>query len=288
MIKVLVMSDLHLGPEGRVKYGLDTAQRFSSALEDAARLYGDADLCVFAGDIADKGEAEAYQRFDEMRSEFKIPQAVLLGNHDDRETYLRVAQEPMTNGTHHVQGRRDIGDVRLLLLDSSEPGRVEGVLDQARLEWLRDELATAKAESKPVLIITHHHPQRLHMPVDRYKLTAPETLREVLDASGARIDLILAGHCHIPTAGNWYGYSVATISGNQHRVSPFLPGMTGQQTSYEGPAQFAVILHDGEECVVHFHNYVDRNIALPDAMFPWKYDQWEHIPHFLRKTATYN
>lgn len=282
MIKIIMMSDLHLEPEGRVKYGLDTAQRFACALDHAARFYGDADLCIFAGDIADKGEPEAYRRFDAMRAQLEIPQVVLLGNHDDRDTYLQVGQAPMICPTEHVQGIRDLGDIRLVMLDSSQPGRVDGVLDDRRLDWLADELAAAKAEERPVVLVSHHHPQRLHMPVDRYKLTAAEALREVLDASSARIDLILAGHCHIPTAGNWCGYAVATISGNQHRVAPFLPGMTGQQTSYEGPAQFAVILHDGEECVVHFHNYVDRNISLPDAMFPWKRDQWERIPDFLK------
>lgn len=273
MPKIIVMSDIHLGPEGCVKFGLDTGARFAKALEDAARLHGDADLVVFAGDIADQAEPDAYARFEAMRARLDLPQRVMIGNHDDRPVYLAGARDPMRDPSGFVQGSLSLEGTRVVMLDSTEPGHVEGILCETRLSWLAEELAAAKAAQENVILLMHHNVPRLGMPVDRYSLTKPEALRAVLDRSGARIALIMAGHCHVTSAGSWAGYPMATISGNQHRVEAFLRGRTGQQISYEGPAQYGVILADEDGATVHFHNYIDRNIALPDAMFPWKKDQ---------------
>lgn len=281
--KIIVMSDLHLGAAGTVQYGLDTAERFAKALGDAARLYGDADLCIFAGDIADEADPAAYRLFEDMRSRLDMPQCVLLGNHDDRDVYLAHGRDQMVDANGFVQGVREIGETRVIMLDSSEPGHVEGVLCQTRLDWLAGELAVARATHQKAILVLHHNPQRLHMPVDRYSLARPEALLAVLKASGVEIPLIIAGHCHITSAGSWGGYAVVSISGNQHRVAPFLTGMRGQQACYEGAAQFAVIMAEGEDATVHFHGYVDRNIELPAAMFPWKLDQWQKTPDFLNE-----
>jgi 3',5'-cyclic AMP phosphodiesterase CpdA len=273
LLKIVVMSDIHLGPAGRVKFGLDTAARFRAAVSDVTRLYGDSDLCVFAGDLTDHAEPEAYYHFETLRRAVDLPQLVMLGNHDDRNVYLETAVNPMRDENGHVQGYRDIKGHRILMLDSSEPGHVEGVLCDQRLGWAAARLQEARAAGLKVIVLIHHNPCALQMPVDTYRLSRPERLLSVLRGSKADIIQILAGHCHITTAGSWGGFPCATISGNQHRVEAFLRGRTGQQLSYEGPAQFAVIVSNGSDCVLHFHNYVDRNIALPDAMFPWKCDQ---------------
>ncbi|MBL0373513.1 metallophosphoesterase [Rhizobium sp. KVB221] len=282
MKKIIVLSDIHLGPSGTVKFGLDTAVRFARALDDINKLYGDADLCVFAGDIADEANPAAYQLFEDMRTRLSMPQYVLLGNHDDRQVYLDNCKAPMLDVDGFVQGAHDLGDTRIVMLDSSEPGHVEGILCPKRLSWLSEQLSAAKAKNQQVVLIIHHNPQKLFMPVDRYSLAEPDMLLSVLKESGARIPLIMAGHCHITTAGSWGGFPVVTISGNQHSVAPFLPGMTGQQACYEGPAQFGIIMCEEENCTVHFHSYINRNVELPAAMFPWKKDQWQKVPDFLQ------
>lgn len=281
MAKIIVLSDVHLGPSGTVKFGLDTEQRLEKAFDDINRLYADADICIFAGDIADEAHPEAYQLFEEMRKRLKMPQFVMLGNHDDRGVYLQNCTAPMLDPNGFVQGFHELGNTRVVMLDSSEPGHVEGILCNSRLNWLADQLAEAKSKNQQVVLFLHHNPQTLHMPVDRYSLDAPQELLAVLKASGVHIPLIMAGHCHITTAGSWGGYAVVTISGNQHSVAPFLPGMTGQQACYEGSAHLGVVMVEGEDCTVHFHSYIDRNAELPAAMFPWKKDQWQKVPEFL-------
>ena len=273
LLKLVIMSDIHLLPKGEVKRGLDTAPRFKTAIHSLNELHGDADLCVFAGDITEKSDVEAYTLFDEIRAGNNLPQRVLLGNEDDRNVYLEHAKNPMLDENRFVEGYDDIKGHRVLMLDSSEPGKLRGGLCERRLSWAAERLVEAKAQGLKVILLLHHNPCALQMPVDTYRLAEPEKLLEVLHKSGADIIQILTGHCHITTAGSWGGYPCATISGNQHRVEPFLRGRTGQQACFAAPAQYAVLLSDGINCAVHFQNYVDENTIMDPELFPHKVDQ---------------
>ena len=273
LLKLVIMSDIHLLPKGEVKRGLDTAQRFESAIRSVNEFHGDANLCVFAGDITDKSDVDAYARFDEIRAGNDLPQRVMLGNHDNRNDYLEHAENPMLDENQFVEGYDDIKDHRILMLDTSEPGVVAGVLCERRLSWAAERLAEAKALGLKVILLLHHNPCALQMPVDTYRLAEPEKLLKVLHESGAGIIQVLAGHCHITSAGSWGGYPCATISGNQHRAELFLRGRTGQQDCFEGPAQYAVIMSDGINCAVHFHNYVDESTIMNPELFPHKIKQ---------------
>lgn len=273
MLKIIVMSDLHLLPPGETKFGLDTAERLGKAISDVREFYDDADLCVYAGDIADSGQAASYAQFEKIRENTPMKSRVMVGNHDDRQTYLENAVDPMVDKNGFVQGVMDIKGYRIIMLDSLKPGHSEGILCDKRLSWLATELSQAKTAGLPVILIIHHNVNRLHMPVDTYRLSEPEKLAKVLKDSGAQISQIIAGHCHITTAGSWFGFPIATISGNQHRVGGYFRNMSGQQPCYEGPAHFAVLFADGDSVTVHFHSYIDRNVQLPNAMFPWKLNQ---------------
>ena len=273
LLKLVIMSDIHLLPKGEVKRGLDTAPRFKSAIQNVNNLHWDADLCVFAGDITEKSDVSAYELFDEIRAGSNLPQRVMLGNHDDRNVYLEHANDPMLDENRFVEGYDDIKGHRVLMLDSSEPGLLRGGLCEQRLSWAAERLAEAKAKGLKIIVLLHHNPCALQMPVDTYRLESPEKLLNVFHESGADIIQILAGHCHITTAGSWGGYPCATISGNQHSVEPFLRGSTGQQDCYESPAQYAVIMSDGVNCAVHFHSYVNESTMMNPKLFPNKMNQ---------------
>ncbi|MBL4806785.1 MAG: metallophosphoesterase [Rhodobacteraceae bacterium] len=273
LLKLIVMSDIHLLPKGEVARGLDTAPRFVTAIQSVNTLHNDADLCVFAGDITEKSDVAAYALFDEIRAGNDSPQRVMLGNHDDRNIYLENATNPMLDENNFVEGYDDIKGHRILMLDSSEPGKLRGGLCEQRLSWTAERLAEAKALGLKIILLLHHNPCALQMPVDTYRLAAPEELLKVLHDSGADIIQIVAGHCHITTAGSWGGYPCATISGNQHSVEPFLRGRTGQQDCYAAPAQYAVIMSDGVNCAVHFQSYVNESALMNPDLFPGKADQ---------------
>lgn len=273
LLKLIFMSDIHLLPKGEVKRGLDTTPRFKRAIENVNEFHADADLMVFAGDITEKADADAYAVFDEIRAGNDLPQRVMLGNHDDRNVYLEHAEHPMLDMNRFVQGYDDIKGHRIIMLDTSDPGVLCSGLCGQRLAWTAECLAEAKAQDLKIILLLHHNPCALQMPVDTYRLAEPEKLLKVLHQSGADIIQILAGHCHITSAGSWGGYSCATIAGNQHRVEPFLRGRTGQQTCFETPAQYGVLMSDRINCAVHFQDYEDQSTIMNPELFPFKMDQ---------------
>ena len=55
MAKILVMTDLHITPEGQSIIGLDPGQRLADGLAHAARVHPDADRLVLMGDLTHHG-----------------------------------------------------------------------------------------------------------------------------------------------------------------------------------------------------------------------------------------
>ncbi|WP_282092755.1 metallophosphoesterase [Epibacterium ulvae] len=273
MLKIVVMNDLHLVSPGSPSPNMDTSERFDLALQHAVQRHSDADLCVFAGDIADKGDAGAYAVFDRLRCQYEVPQCVTLGNHDDRTVYTSTAANFEMDPNGYIQCRRDIKGHCILVLDSSEPGRTRGGFSKQKRDWIHAQLSDAKDLDLPVIVILHHNPSALQMPVDAYRLDEPDVLKAALLESGANIMQIVSGHCHISSAGSWSGIPCATIAGNHHSVEPFLRRRTGQQECYASSAEYGVVVSNGADCAVHFETYIGAQQAMDHALFPKKKDQ---------------
>ena len=73
ILKFLVMSDLHLVASPELAHGLDSAERLVVGVESINQEYPDADFCVLAGDLVDRGDKEAYQRLKAIMQPLKIP-----------------------------------------------------------------------------------------------------------------------------------------------------------------------------------------------------------------------
>lgn len=261
-LKLVIMSDLHLVPEGEVSNTLDTAARLRVAVESVNTHHADADLCILAGDLADLGEAAAYTRLHDIIAPLTVDTHLMLGNHDDRSTFLAVMGADHADGNGHVQKVIDIKGHRVILLDSSEPGLVEGRLCPARLAWLATKLD--EAMDRPVIVILHHHALPLSMPVDSIILRDGAALVDVLRRH-PDIRQVIAGHVHITTTGVWKGIPFTTLAGGHYNVSVNLPGHAHSQDRLEGPGQYAVVLANDETCVVHFENFLDRHhVIAPD------------------------
>lgn len=262
MLKLIVMSDIHMLPPAQIEYGIDTAAQFRKAVTQANQYYGDADLCVYAGDITDKAEVEAYQQFDQIRQGHKIPSCVLLGNHDDRPTYIDYArtdgsQAPMVDENGFIQGYADLKGHRIVMLDSSEPGHDDGILCEKRLIWLQQRLGEATVLDLTVIIIMHHHIRQIQLDhLDEIKLKQCDTFEQILRTSGANIAQIISGHCHITSAGSWLGFPIATLSGNQLRNDINLKNGQEKVQFFEAFGQFAVLHADDDGVTVHYHNYM--------------------------------
>ncbi|NNH71734.1 phosphodiesterase [Nocardia uniformis] len=235
------LSDTHFNTHGR---NSERAERVMAFLADLPQR---PDAIIVSGDIADEGRAEEYaQARVALLDGADVPVLILPGNHDDRSTMREVlfGQTPSPkpiNQVHRVKG------LTLVLLDSSIPGKPEGLLDDDTLTWLTDLLAATPADDSVVLAL-HHPPVAIHSTVvDPIRLTNPERLAEIVSGDD-RIVGVLTGHAHVPITTVFAGKplavapSVSSFIGNEWEVSA--PGHVPIDYATD-PALFFHFIADG-------------------------------------------
>jgi len=258
MLKLVVLSDLHLMDKGELSLGLDTAERLRAGVQAINDRHGDADLICIAGDLADLGQIAAYRRLRAALADLAMPVEITIGNHDDRAAYLSVFGADQAAETGFIDRVIDIKDHRVILLDSAiEPGRHDGRLEQVQLDWLAARLA--EAADRPVIVILHHHANPLFTEVDSIRLQNGPALVQVLQGH-ADIRQVIAGHVHYASTALWRGVPFTTLAGGHYSVT--VPLGEAMPQNLWGPAQMAVVLSDAEQTLVHFDNYLDGNAII--------------------------
>jgi len=153
---------------------------------------------VISGDLADAPSAEEYDHLKRLLAPLKLPFAAIPGNHDSRE----MMRSAFPNAAYaHPSGPLNqkiaVGELDLLLLDSSVPGKPHGELDAATLQWLDATLASSSDRS--ALLFLHHPPFVTgiwHM--DRQNLHNAGDLAEIVQRH-PRVRMIATGHVHRAT-----------------------------------------------------------------------------------------
>lgn len=255
-LKFVVMSDLHLVPEGELSLTLDTAARLEQAVETINTRYADADFCILAGDLADRGEAAAYRRLQDIIGRLAIPAHVTLGNHDDRPTFLDIFGADHAAETGNVDKVIDLKGYRIIVLDSSEPGRVDGVLTEGQIDWLRARLA--EAIDRPVIVVLHHNANALHIRSDDIRMLEPGPFIEALKTH-PDIRQVIAGHVHLTSAATYRGIPFTTLAGGHYSVSFNVDQPAVPFRRLTGPGQMAVVIGTEDRTTVLFEDFLDGN-----------------------------
>jgi 3',5'-cyclic AMP phosphodiesterase CpdA len=186
------LTDLHI----QVGPGDGAAVRATAAAVNAVRALSPVPHAVLVtGDVTESAAAAEYERARELLAPLELPVHVLPGNHDDPDA---LAAHLGWEGPHGYAV--PTGGVRVIALDSTRPGRDDGLLSTERLEWLETELATNPV---PTVIAMHHPPLLTGIPsLDRLGIAAAEraALASVL-ASNPHVVRVVAGHVHRATFG---------------------------------------------------------------------------------------
>lgn len=196
MTVIAQLSDIHVRPHG-VLYqdAVDSNVMFSAAVDSLNRIRPEPDLVVISGDLTDEGTEGEYRKLRELLVELRRPFVVLPGNHDDRGN-LRAAfpDHAWLPDEGALSFALDVGELRVVALDTSVPGLHHGELDAETLAWLDTELAEHR--NRTVVIVMHHPPFMTGIPyLDIYGLRNAEAFAAVL-ARHSNVDRILAGHVH--------------------------------------------------------------------------------------------
>jgi 3',5'-cyclic-AMP phosphodiesterase len=239
------LSDLHLGAAWE---GVDPTPRLERAIEAVRSLPNPVDAIVVSGDLSDDGSEESYRLARELLSRFEAPVHVLPGNHDDRAR-LRQAFDLPGEGDDPIDYSAEVGELRLVVLDSNVPGQDPGAFESTQLRWLDEELG--RNDERLALLVMHHSPLPTGIPEwDEINLVPAE--REALAAVVARhpqLRAIAAGHLHRTAASTLAGCPVLSVPSTYFQALPNfqVEDFEGEDFGNVGPPGFALhVLRDGE------------------------------------------
>ncbi|WP_405218196.1 metallophosphoesterase [Agrococcus sp. Ld7] len=203
------LSDTHLLAGGALLADLvDTAAHLRATAQRLRVAAADADVVVVSGDVADRGEPEAYalarEIIEPVAAELGAPIVWAAGNHDERQsmrTSLGLAGAP----ADPIDATIEVGDLRIVSLDSSLPGWHHGGFDAGQADWLRAALADPPALG--TVLVMHHPPLAYRSRLMRLlEFRDEEPLAEVL--GDGRVRAILSGHLHVNGSGTFRGIPV--------------------------------------------------------------------------------
>ncbi|WP_242097081.1 MULTISPECIES: phosphodiesterase [unclassified Sphingomonas] len=164
------------------------------------------DLLLATGDLVDRGAPESYARVKAALGALPFPVHYTLGNHDDRTNFAAAFPEtPMPDGFAQYVLERD--GLRLVVLDTLEPGRHGGGFCETRAAWLAERLAEDR--TTPTVIVMHHPPFEAGI---AWMNTHPDEpwVKRFADALAGhdQVFAIWCGHIHRAIVAPWRGKTV--------------------------------------------------------------------------------
>lgn len=149
-VHVVQLTDAHLfaDPAGSL-LGLNTRDSLGHVVGQVLREQPRIDLLLCTGDLSQDASEASYAAFRQMTAVLGAPSRWLPGNHDEAKVMQAVAPEL-------VQAVTDIGQWRIVMLDSAVVGATFGVLADEQLAVL--DRALADAGERHCLVCCHHQP----------------------------------------------------------------------------------------------------------------------------------
>lgn len=189
-LNLVQFTDPHLfGDPARSLRGVPTLPALQATLAAAAADIAAADIILATGDLVQDDPA-GYAHFRAELGRFGKPVLCIPGNHDD----VPAMRAALAEAPFHFGGVHDARGWRLVMLDSTVPGRTGGRLDEDEMAHLVQ--ALGDAPDRHVLVCLHHHPLPMHSRwLDSVGLdNGPELLALLRDFPNVRG--VVFGHVH--------------------------------------------------------------------------------------------
>jgi 3',5'-cyclic-AMP phosphodiesterase len=220
-----------------------SAESLAAGVRAVLALRPHPDAVLLSGDLADTAARAEYERVRELLAPLPMPVHVLPGNHDDRAALRACFPAGDAEDADEYRYVTEVGGVRLVVCDSTVPGRPEGRLDVA---WLEAQLGAPR-----VVVAMHHPPFPVGMPaLDEIALGAADTAAlAALLRRNPQVLRVACGHTHRAAFGVLGGCGVFSCPG-VHLTARLEIGAPGYEVVAEPPA-FA--LHVALEGTVTTH-----------------------------------
>jgi 3',5'-cyclic AMP phosphodiesterase CpdA len=175
------------------------------------------DLLLMSGDLTESGDAGSYALLAEAVRECPFPVRAMVGNHDDRAALIAAFPGTPADGgfVHYVL---PLGGLRLVVLDTLQPGRHGGAFCDARVAWLRARLA--EDMTTPTYIAMHHPPFESGITWLDSAASEPWIARFASAVVGfPQLKGIIAGHLHRVIHTVWNGLSITVCNSTAPAVA---------------------------------------------------------------------
>ncbi|MFF8775043.1 metallophosphoesterase [Kitasatospora sp. NPDC015120] len=248
MLTIAHFSDIHLGQDHHGDAGERARRRAEQVVAYLDALPGPLDAVLVTGDLADHGLPAEYREVAKVLAS-RHPVLLCPGNHDVRAPYREVLLGEAPSGGP-VNRLHALPGADVLMLDSSVPGRHDGLLDEETLGWLDRTLAEGPAD-RPAVVAFHHPPVILHLAyVDPIRQFGEDRLAEVLDRH-PRVRALLCGHAHTGAATRFAGRPLLVAPGVVSTV--MLPFEGSPEITFEQPPLIAFhLLDDDGRLTTHY------------------------------------
>jgi 3',5'-cyclic AMP phosphodiesterase CpdA len=174
------------------------------ALGHLAELRPRPDAAFITGDLADRGEPEAYRAMAGLLEGLPFPAYVIPGNHDDKRELLAAlgpwcpaGPELLPEICYSVR----VGPVLAVALDTAMEGSHSGGVSEKACRWLANELS--RNRGAPALVFCHHPPFESGMGLMDTPFINDDWLASALREDPAV--LLCCGHLHAGMALVWRG-----------------------------------------------------------------------------------
>lgn len=218
--------------------------------EAVAKIDGEAPAVhavIATGDLTADGTPAQYDALAELLAPLRARVLPIPGNHDDRDLLRAVFADAPWVDAGHASWVARVGDIRVVGLDTTDPGRPGAAFDAGREAWLRSVLAEPHAGAT---VLAMHHPPFLTGIgwMDRSGFAGLERFRAVL--SELPVDRIVAGHLHRPITATVSGVTANVGLSTVEHVELDLAADAGVSMILD-PVGYQVLRIEGRNIVTH-------------------------------------
>lgn len=188
-MRIVQLTDLHVGLENEDTYGVDVRQNFLQILGKAKAQ--NPDLLVISGDLCYRdGDARIYAWIKDHLDQSGLPYEVMSGNHDDPVLLAQAFGREELLKDKELYFNRTYDDRTVLFLDTTTYE-----ISEKQLEWLSEAL---QAIEGPALVFMHHPPLPSGVPFmdTKHNLRNMEAVQAVFFKHPHSVQ-VFTGHYHV-------------------------------------------------------------------------------------------
>ena len=253
------ITDTHVGFEPKAGEDEFNVARLRSVLAHLCSQPMQPDMLILTGDLTDGGQPECYARIKRLVAQCPFPVHVIPGNHDNRVEMLKAFSDcPTHDGFIQfvIESGEASDPLRVLCLDTFEPGRHGGAFCTSRAAWLAEQLSNHP--DTPTIIFMHHPPLAAGIDwMDPCK-NEPWLKRFCETVRGHKqIISIQAGHLHRPVQAMVEGIPICVSPAVAPAVTLDLRPVDTHAADYRAivaaePPSYSLHLWRGGNLVSHF------------------------------------